>query len=98
MEQKKTHYETLFIVNATLDEEAIKAVVERFTGIISEHGEIESVNEWGKRHLAYPIEDMEEGYYVLVTFFAGSEFPAELDRLFNINDAILRNIIVKVEE
>ena len=98
MEQKKALYETMFIINATLDEEAIKAVVEKFTGIISEHGEIESVNEWGKRHLAYPIEDMTEGYYVLARFCSAPDFPAELDRLFNINDAILRNIIVKVEE
>ena len=98
MEQKKALYETMFIVNATLDDEAIKAIVEKFTGIISEHGEIESVNEWGKRHLAYPIEDMTEGYYVLTKFYSAPDFPAELDRLFNINDAILRNIIIKVEE
>ena len=98
MEQKKLHYETLFIINATLDEEATKAVVDKFTGLVSENGELESVNEWGKRHLAYPIEDMTEGYYVLIRFFSAPEFPAELERLFNINDAILRNIIVKVEE
>ncbi len=98
MEQKKLHYETLFIINATLDEEATKAVVDKFTGIITENGELESVNEWGKRHLAYPIEDMEEGYYVLVRFFATSDFPAELDRRFNIDSSVLRSIIVKVEE
>ena len=56
-------YETVFIVNATLSEEAIKALVEKFTNLISANGEITKVEEWGKRRMAYAIDDMPEGYY-----------------------------------
>lgn len=96
MEQKRL-YETIFIVNNTIGEENIKAVVEKFTSLVSENGTIESVSEWGTRRLAYPINDYTEGYYVLVRFYSGPEFPAELKRLYNINDSILRSTIVKVE-
>lgn len=97
MEQKNL-YETIFIVNNTLGEEAIKALVEKFTTLISSNGEIQSVNEWGVRRLAYPIDDYTEGYYVLVKFTSGADFPAELDRIYNITDGILRSLIVKCEE
>ncbi len=65
MEQKKL-YETLYIVNNSLGEEAVKAIIEKFTNLISEHGEITEANEWGVRRLAYPIQDYTEGYYVFV--------------------------------
>ena len=91
-------YETVFIVNATLSEEAIKALVEKFTNLISANGEITKVEEWGKRRLAYPINDLPEGYYVLMTCECKPELPAELDRVFKITDGILRSIIVAVEE
>ncbi len=97
MEQKKL-YETLYIVNNSLGEEAVKAIIEKFTNLISEHGEITEANEWGVRRLAYPIQDYTEGYYVLVRFTSGSAFPAELDRVFNITDGILRSLIVVVEQ
>ena len=80
------------------DLEAVKAVVEKFTKLISDNGEVESVNEWGVRKLAYPIQDLTEGYYVLVKFTAPHEFPAELSRLYNINDSILRSLVVKCEQ
>ncbi len=98
MEQNKTLYETVFIVNNTLGEEAVKSIVEKFTGLISANGIIESVNEWGVRRFAYPIEDLTEGYYVLVKFTCGHEFPAELDRIYNITDGILRSLIIKCEQ
>ena len=97
MEQKKL-YETLYIVNSSLGEEAVKATVEKFSNLIAEHGEIETVNEWGTRKLAYPINDYTEGYYVLVRFYSEHAFPAELDRIFNITDSILRSLIIAVEE
>lgn len=97
MEQKKL-YETLYIVNNSLGEEAVKAIIEKFTNLISEHGEITEANEWGVRRLAYPIQDYTEGYYVLVRFTSGSAFPAELDRVFNITDGILRSLTVVVEQ
>lgn len=97
MEQKKL-YETLYIVNSSLGEEAVKATVEKFSNLISEHGEIDTLNEWGTRKLAYPINDYTEGYYVLVRFRSEHAFPAELDRIFNITDSILRSLIIAVEE
>jgi small subunit ribosomal protein S6 len=89
------NFETLFVVNATLTEEAIAAVIEKFRGLIESNGTVESVDEWGKRRMAYPIQDMNEGYYVLITFSAPTDFPAELQRLFNINDAVIRSIIIR---
>ena len=90
-------YETVFIVNATLSEEAIKALVEKFTNLISANGEITKVEEWGKRRMAYAIDDMPEGYYTLVEFDAQPDFPAELDRIYKITDGIIRSIIVAKE-
>ena len=90
-------YETIFIVNATLTEEAINAVVEKFTNLIAENGEIIKVDPWGKRRMAYAIDDMAEGYYVLVEFESKPEFPAELDRIYKITEGIIRSIIVAKE-
>ena len=95
MEQNKTLYETVFIVNNTLGEEAVKSLVEKFTGLIAENGAIESVNEWGVRRFAYPIEDLTEGYYVLVKFNAPAKFVSELERIFGITEGIMRSIVVK---
>ncbi len=98
MEQNKSLYETVFIVDNTIGEEAVKALVEKFTGLIAANGEIESVNEWGIRRFAYPINDLTEGYYVLVNFSCAHDFPAELDRVYHITDGILRSLIVKREQ
>lgn len=91
-------YETIFVVDASLEEEAIAGIVEKFKALISNAGEIESVDEWGKRRLAYPINFKTEGYYVLVNFSAKADLPAELDRIYNITDGILRSIIIKKDE
>lgn len=91
-------YETIFVVDASLEEEAIAGIVEKFKTLISNAGEIESVDEWGKRRLAYPIDFKTEGYYVLVNFSAKADFPAELDRIYNITDGLLRSIIIKKDE
>ncbi|MBO5286516.1 MAG: 30S ribosomal protein S6 [Clostridia bacterium] len=91
-------YETLFVVDCSLGEEGVKAIVDKFTALIAENGAIDSIDEWGKRRLAYPINDMNEGYYVLVNFKSGSEFPAELERVFGINEYILRSIVVRLIE
>ncbi|MBQ3181443.1 MAG: 30S ribosomal protein S6 [Clostridia bacterium] len=91
-------YETIFVVDASLEEEAIAGIVEKFKTLISNAGEIESVDEWGKRRLAYPIDFKTEGYYVLVNFSAKPDFPAELERIYNITDGLLRSIIIKKDE
>lgn len=91
-------YETIFVVDASLEEEKIAALVEKFKSLISDAGEIESVDEWGKRRLAYPINDLNEGYYVLINFTAKPDFPQELERIYRITDGILRDIVIKKEE
>lgn len=99
MEKLTFKYETVFIINPDLTEEATKALIDKFTGLITENGgTVDSVNEWGKRILAYPINDLTQGYYVLVNFTSDSTLPAELDRVYNITDGILRSIIIRVEE
>ena len=88
------NYETIFIVNATLEQEAIDNTIARFKALVEANGTLESVDVWGARKLAYPINDMNEGYYALMTFTAPTDFPAELDRVYNITDAVIRSIIV----
>ena len=89
-------YETIFVVDATLEEDAIAGIVDKFKTLISNAGEIEGeVEEWGKRRLAYPIDYKTEGYYVLITLSAKPDFPAELERVYNITDGLLRSIIIK---
>lgn len=91
-------YETIFIVDPSKTEEETVALVDKFKSLIEANGEIESVDEWGRRRLAYPINDFAEGYYVLVNFTSKPEFPAELDRVYRITDGILRNIVIKRDE
>ena len=99
MENVIHSYETMFIINPQLSEEETKAIVEKFKTLIGEHAsEISAVNEWGKRRLAYPIQDEVEGYYVFATFTTAPEFPAELDRNYRITDGVLRSLIVKKED
>ena len=89
-------YELLFFVDPSLDPETRLAVMKRIDTTIAEGaGKVDSVDEWGKRKLAYEIEDETEGYYVLINFSAPSEFIKELDRIYQITDGILRTIIVK---
>ncbi len=98
METKNNSYETLFVIDPDLTEEATKALIERFTKLISDNGEIESVDEWGKRRLAYPINDKPEGYYVLVNFKSSSDLPSELERIFGITEGIMRSIVIRHED
>ena len=90
MEKKICSYETLFVVSGNLAEEEIKANVEKFVGLINENGTDVDVNEWGKRRLAYPINYVTEGYYVLVSYKSETSFPLELERVLGITEGILR--------
>ncbi len=91
-------YETVFVLNPELSEDDTKALVEKFTGLIAQNGTIEKIDEWGKRKLAYLIDDYAEGYYVVVNFTAAPAFPAELNRIYNITDGVLRSIVVRPEK
>ncbi len=87
-------YETVMIISTKNGEEATAAIVEKFKKLISDNGTIESIDEWGKRRLAYEIDDQVEGYYVLVNFQSSPEFPAELDRVYKITDGVMRSLII----
>lgn len=91
-------YETMLVTTATLDEEASAALVGKFKTLIEANGTIDSVDEWGKRRLAYPINDEAEGIYTVIKFQCGPDFPAELDRVYKITDGVLRSMIVAEAE
>ena len=91
-------YEVLYIINPAQGEEGIQALVAKFKGLVEEYGTVTGVEEWGNRKLAYPIEDLTEGYYVYMTCEVKPEFPAEADRIFKITEGILRSLITAVEE
>ena len=90
-------YETIFVLDAALEEEKITALSEKFQKLIADNGTVESVDVWGKRKLAYPIDFKTEGYYVLVNFAANPEFPKELERIYGITDGVMRFITVRKE-
>lgn len=91
-------YETMYIINPSVEDEERAALIERFANIIkADGGEVESIDEWGKRKLAYPINYIGEGYYVLMTFSAPSQVPMELERNYRIVESILRYIVINKE-
>lgn len=87
-------YEVMFVVDSALEAEEVTNVVEKFKGLISSHGEIKNIDEWGKRKFAYPINHKTEGNYYIITFTAPPQFPAELERIFRITDSIVRFLII----
>lgn len=91
-------YETIFIVDSQLEEENMKAVIEKIKNILETSAQLESVDEWGKKKLAYPINYKNEGYYVLANFAAEPDFPRELERIYKITDGILKSIIIKKDK
>ena len=97
MEKVINSYETLFIVDVTSGEEAVKATTEKFLNLIEKNAEVVEVTTWGQRRLAYPINDKPEGYYTIVTFKSAPEFPAELERLYNIDENIMRSLVLRLE-
>ncbi|MCC8120615.1 MAG: 30S ribosomal protein S6 [Oscillospiraceae bacterium] len=98
MAKINANYEVVIIFKPDLGEEATAALVERFKTLTEQHDTVSEVNEWGKRRLAYPIDDLTEGYYVLMSFTAEPGFPAELDRVLRINDNVMRSLIVCKDE
>lgn len=92
-------YEVLYIITPEITEEATKAEIEKFSGIVANNGgEVTAVDEWGKRKLAYEIDYKSEGYYVLMTFLSAPEFPSELERNFKNDESILRYMVTRVAE
>ena len=97
MEKIINSYESMLIVSLANGEEAAKATVSKFTDLITANAELVQVDEWGRRRLAYLIDDMNEGYYAVATFKAGSEFPQELQRLMNIDESVMRIMVIKLD-
>ena len=98
MAEANRKYETILITKPNLTEEEHTALVEKFTNLINKNGAVESVDDWGVKKLAYPIDFINEGHYVLINFAAPAAFPAELERIYGITDGILRSIVVSKEE
>ncbi|MBE3101996.1 MAG: 30S ribosomal protein S6 [Firmicutes bacterium] len=92
-------YESIYVIRPTVEEEGIKALVEKFSNlIVNEGGQVDNLDEWGKRRLAYPIDDLKEGYYVMMNFSAASTVPLELERVFKITDDILRYLTIREDD
>lgn len=98
MDKKFNAYELLFITNLTGGTEAAEATANKFVSLVEKNGEIIDVTTWGKRRLEYPINDMNEGYYTIVTFRCAPEFPAELERLLHIDENVMRTLTLKLDE
>lgn len=92
-------YESLYILKPDLEVEKKDALIKRFSDLVTSNGgQVESIDEWGKRRLAYPIDYIDDGYYVLMTFKAPSELPVELERNYKISDDVMRYMVVNLQE
>lgn len=94
MAKLSANYEVVYIMDPAIGEESIAALMEKFKALAESQGTVTEVNDWGKRRLAYPINDLNEGHYVLMTFTASPELPKEMDRVMKITDGIMRSLIV----
>ena len=93
MAKSTEKYECMYILNPNLTEEETAAIVEKFKALVEANGTLDEMEEMGKRKLAYEINYLSEGYYVLVKFTSGPDFPAELDRVLGITDGVIRSLI-----
>lgn len=91
-------YECMFVADISAGADAAAPTVQKFVNLIDTNGEIIDVAEWGKRRFEYPINDQNEGYYIVVTFKAPSDFPTELERLLNIDETVMRSMVIKIDE
>jgi small subunit ribosomal protein S6 len=98
MAKVSANYELLYIIDADRSEADIAALAEKFKTLIESAGTVNEIDEWGKRRLAYPINDKNDGYYIHVRFTSTPDFPAELDRVLKITDGIMRSLITVIGE
>ena len=92
------NYEVVYILDPAMSEEDTAALVAKFKTMAEAHGTVKEVDEWGKRRLAYPINDLNEGYYVLMSFDSDAAFPNELARVLRITDGVMRSQVVCLDE
>ncbi len=90
-------YELIYVINPTLSEEAHAALTARVENLVSANGKVVNVDDWGKKRLAYEIEDHKEGHYILLTFEANAEAPREIERVMRITDGVLRYLVIRKE-
>ena len=88
-------YEAVLVLSVKNGDEATQSLQEKFKALIEANGTLESVDEWGKRKLAYGINDEAEGHYVIFNFDSEPAFPAEFERVAGITDGVLRTLVVK---
>ena len=98
MAKLSANYEAVYILDPNLGEEATAALVAKFKTLVESNGTLTEVDEWGKKRLAYPINDLLDGYYVLMTFNSVPTFPLELDRIFRITDGVMRSLVICKDE
>ena len=98
MAKINSNYEAVYIMDPAIGEEGIAALNEKFKALVEANGTLNQVDEWGKRRLAYPINDLMEGHYVLLDFTAPAAFPAELNRILKITDGVIRSMIICKDE
>ncbi|MEE1076878.1 MAG: 30S ribosomal protein S6 [Acutalibacteraceae bacterium] len=98
MSEIMSKYESVLVISMKLGEEGIQKLIEKFKALIEKNATLDTVDEWGKRRLAYMINKESEGYYVLFNFTSNADFPAELDRRYKITDGVLRTLIIKKDE
>ena len=98
MAKVSASYELMVVISISKGEEAVQDIWSKFKALIEKNAELGEVDEWGKRRLAYPINDLTEGHYVLMTFTATPDLPAELDRVFKITEGIMRSMIICKDE
>jgi len=91
-------YESIFVLSALLEDEKIQEIITKVKTLIETSAQLEKVEEWGKKRLAYEIDDQKEGYYTLVQFSAEPEFPTELERIYKITEGVLKYLVVKRDE
>ena len=91
-------YESVIIINPNVDEAGVKALEDKFTGLINENGKVEKVDSMGKRKLAYEIKKFAEGTYLVFNFESKPEAIKELERVYRITDNVLKFIVVKKED
>ena len=99
MSKIQGNYETAIVISMKLGQDGINEMIEKFKALIEKHGgKVDNVTEWGKRRLAYLINDETEGYYVFIDFTSDAEFIAELSRIYNITEGILRSLTIRKGE
>lgn len=91
-------YESIFVVSTLLEEEKIREIIDKVKSVVESSAQLEKIDEWGKKRLAYEVDKQKEGYYTLLHFTAEPTFPAELERIYKITEGVMKYIIVKREE